>query len=268
MKSDEQWVTASLEALDPPRDWHPNSSLALARLTQRDKRHRTWQRGWLLTASTLAAGLALMLALPTNARCAIAGVGCPRPVLLAPAVTAKPAPLNYKEAGSPAAPVVMEIYSDYECPFCAVFYTNVVPQLTAEFVKTGKVRIIHRDFPLPQHPFAKLAARYANAAGETGHYEEAVDQLFRRQSEWTAKGNVDSTLSNVLSPETMQKIRTLVQTDPALDTTIATDFSAVTRDQVNQTPTIVFVYKGVRRKVVAPPTFDLLRSYLNELLAH
>ena len=77
--------------------------------------------------------------------------------------------------------MVCEIYSDYECPWCAGFCTQVFPKFVAEFVKTGKVRVVHRDFPLPQHPFAKLAARYANAAGEVGHFEEVEKQLFVSQ---------------------------------------------------------------------------------------
>ena len=77
--------------------------------------------------------------------------------------------------------MVCEIYSDYECPSCAGFCTQVFPKFVAEFVKTGKVRVVHRDFPLPQHPFAKLAARYANAEGEVGHFEEVEKQLFVSQ---------------------------------------------------------------------------------------
>src|SRR6202012_5794730 len=115
---------------------------------------------------------------------AIATAGCPR---LLPAAAAAPTAVgNYKVIGSPTAPLTLEIYSDYECPFCAVFYNTVYPQLVAGFVDTGKVRIIHRDFPLPQHPYAKIAARYANAAGENGPYRQAVAPLFTTQGGWGA----------------------------------------------------------------------------------
>jgi len=123
------------------------------------------------------------------------------------------------------------------------------------------------DFPLPQHPFARLAARYANAAGEIGHYEEAVNQLFATQSQWALNGEVETAVAHVLSAEAMLKVRDLVKNDPELDATVAGDLSMVARDQVNQTPTIVFVYKGIRRKVVGQPSFDLLRTYLKDILS-
>jgi protein-disulfide isomerase len=210
----------------------------------------------------------VMVALPAPAKCAMLGVGCQRaraaalPILPQYAVaSAKPAE-NYKQSGSPNAPVIFEIYSDYECPACAAFYTRVYPQFEAEYVKTGKVRVVHRDFPLPQHPFAKLAARYANAAGETGHYEEVVKQLFVSQPEWAASGDVDAAVAHVLTPETMLRVRALVKSDTGLDATVAADQSMAGWDRINQTPSIVFVYRGTREKVAGAPSFDLLRSYL------
>jgi len=44
--------------------------------------------------------------------------------------------------------VTCELYSDYECPHCAIFYLETMPQLAARYVETGKVRLIHRDFTL------------------------------------------------------------------------------------------------------------------------
>jgi protein-disulfide isomerase len=272
--NDELWVKERLRALDAGSDWHPNPGAALAGLRRRDQRRRSWQRGWVWSTAMASAGVILMIALPAPAKCALVGLGCPRfpamPVLPVPAVAKPSAPalkVNYKESGSPNAPVVCEIYSDYECPACANFYTTVFPQFAAEYVKTGKVRVVHRDFPLPQHPFAKLAARYANAAGVMGHYDEVVSRLFASQPEWAANGNIDAAVAHVLPPETMRKVRALVESDPSLDATVADDLSMVARDHINQTPTIVFVYKGSRRKVVGAPSFDLLRSYLAEILA-
>src|SRR4051812_19069978 len=83
---------------------------------------------------------------------------------------------NYKEMGSPTAPVAMEAYTDYECPHCARFFKEFMPQFTKDYIQTGKVKFVHRDFPLPQHPHAQLAARIANAAGELGYYEVVVNQ--------------------------------------------------------------------------------------------
>lgn len=268
--NDERWVEKRLRALDPGSDWRPNAGAALAELQRRDRRRRSWQRGWVWSTAMASVGAVAMLALPAPAKCALVGVGCQRPrsmpILPAPAV-AVVKPANYKQSGSPTAPVVCEIYSDYQCPACAAFYTGVFPQFEAEYVKTGRVRVVHRDFPLPQHPFAKLAARYANAAGEMGRYEEVVGRLFLSQPEWVVNGNVDQAVARVLPAETMRKVRALVEGDAGLDETVAADLSIAGWDRINQTPTIVFVYKGTRRKVAGAPSFDLLRSYLGEMLA-
>jgi protein-disulfide isomerase len=270
--NDEQWVNRRMQALDTETEWRPNAAAALAGLRRRDGRRRTWRRGWIWSAAMTSACAVVLLGLPSPAKCALVGVGCrgavPASVLLAPAVATKAAgePAKYKESGSPTAPVVLEIYSDYECPACAYFYTNTFPDFVAEYVKTGKVRIVHRDFPLPQHPYARLAARYANAAGELGHYDEVAMQLFSHQPEWAANGNVDASVAQVLAPGTMQQVRALVEKDPKLDDTVVSDLAIVTKEQIHQTPTLVFVYKGSRQTIDGPPTLTILKSFLDQLL--
>ena len=71
----------------------------------------------------------------------------------------------------------------------------------------------------------------------------------------------------MLSAETMDKVRKLVESDPRLDATVASDLSMVAADQINQTPTVVFVYKGTRRKVAGLESFALMQAYLREMMA-
>ena len=156
--------------------------------------------------------------------------------------------------------------SDYECPACAQFYSQTYPLLTANYVQTGKIRILHRDFPLPQHPYARLAARYANAAGEAGAYEPAVLQLFKTQVEWAHTGNLDAALLRILPPGVMQQVRGLVR-NGAGDATIAADQAAGYRDNLSQTPTLIIVARGKREKVAPIPSFNLLKGYLDRLIA-
>ena len=56
---------------------------------------------------------------------------------------------------------------------------------------SGKVRIIFRDYPLPQHPYARKAAVYADAAARIGRYERVCDTLFRTQDDWGQTGDVE-----------------------------------------------------------------------------
>jgi protein-disulfide isomerase len=189
-----------------------------------------------------------------------------KPQSVPKSAVAPPAAANFKEQGSPTATVTIEIYTDYECPSCAMLYRDFVPTLLAEYVRTGKVKLLHRDFPLPQHPYAKVAARYANAAGRLGYYDAAVEQIFKTQDKWSGAGDVDAQLVPVLPPGVMQKIREMVRNDNTLDATVEADMAMVRTDQVNQTPTLVVVSKGKRQPIAGAPQWSLFRSYLDKLL--
>ncbi len=175
---------------------------------------------------------------------------------------------NFKEVGSPSAPVTIELYTDYECPHCREFYLDVLPELTKEFINTGKVRLIHRDFRLPQMPYSKTATRYANAAGQIGKYEVVADQLFKTQPEWSQNGNIDGEIAKVLSPAEMEKVRTLVKTDPHLDDAPQRDEAlAINTDHLTATPTIVIVSKGKREPITGGVTWPLLKAYIEAKLS-
>jgi protein-disulfide isomerase len=179
----------------------------------------------------------------------------------------KPAIRNFKESGSPAAQVTCEVYTDYQCPACGVLYRDVIPLLVAEYVDTGKIKLLHRDFPLLVHAHARVAARYANAAGQLGHYEAAVKQIFASQPQWSATGDVDAALAQTLPPDVMQKIRELVVRDSTLDQGVEADVAAGRQDQLNRTPSFVIVSNGKRQLLPGTPSYSLLKTYLDQVLA-
>ena len=75
--------------------------------------------------------------------------------------------------------IVFMEFSDYQCPFCKQFAAEVLVDLKADFIDTGRARYIFRDFPLEQiHPQARAAANAARCAGEQGKYFEYHDVLF------------------------------------------------------------------------------------------
>ena len=81
--------------------------------------------------------------------------------------------------GDPNAPVTILEFSDYQCPYCRKFHTEVLPKIDEEYISTGKVRYIFRDYPLSFHKKAVPAAVAANCAGEQGKYWEMNDFLFK-----------------------------------------------------------------------------------------
>lgn len=77
--------------------------------------------------------------------------------------------------GPAGARVTIVEFTEYQCPFCERAMSNVhlLPDLYP-----GKVRIVLKNFPLPGHKNARLAAEAALAAGEQGKYWEMHDLLF------------------------------------------------------------------------------------------
>jgi protein-disulfide isomerase len=84
--------------------------------------------------------------------------------------------------GRPDAPVTLVEFSDFQCPFCGRFFATTFPALKQDYIDTGKLRYVFRDFPLDQlHPNARKAAEAAHCAGEQGKYWEMHDVLFQNQ---------------------------------------------------------------------------------------
>ncbi len=86
--------------------------------------------------------------------------------------------------GDPDAPITIVEFSDYECPFCKRFVDNTFDQIQKEYIDTGKVKYVFRDFPLGFHPNAAPAANAAECvrdqAGDEAYFAYH-DVLFANQ---------------------------------------------------------------------------------------
>ncbi|HEY2545294.1 MAG TPA: thioredoxin domain-containing protein [Candidatus Acidoferrum sp.] len=172
----------------------------------------------------------------------------------------------HKAFGSKSAPIVMEVFSDYQCPSCKALFMTTNRQLMDNYVTTGKVYVIHRDFPLPMHAYSRVAARYARAAAEIGKIETAERALYENQDKWEQTGDVDGTLAAVLSAADMTKIRALVK-GGTLDPLIEKDMQLGQMYRVNQTPTTVFHSKGQTYPYSGAMGYDTLHQFLDQLLS-
>lgn len=90
--------------------------------------------------------------------------------------------------GKATAKITIVEFSDFQCPFCGRYATQTMPQLLDEYVKTGKVRYVFRNFPLEQvHPSAEKAAEASACAGDQDKFWEAHDRFFKNQQLLDAK---------------------------------------------------------------------------------
>jgi protein-disulfide isomerase len=84
--------------------------------------------------------------------------------------------------GAPEAPLTLIEFSDYQCPYCRQFFETTLPALKAEYIETGRLRYVFRDFPLDRlHSQARKAAEAAHCAREQGQYWSMHDLLFHHQ---------------------------------------------------------------------------------------
>jgi protein-disulfide isomerase len=172
---------------------------------------------------------------------------------------------THKAFGSKNAPLVMEVFSDFQCPACKTLYTTTNRQFMDNYVSVGKVYMIHRDFPLPMHAHSRVAAQYARAAAQLGKVEPVEQALFQNQEKWENTGDIDGTLAAVLPPADMNKVRTLVK-GGTMDPLIEKDLALGKVYNVNQTPTTIIHYKGQVYPVVGVQSYAVFHQFLDQLL--
>jgi len=142
--------------------------------------------------------------------------------------------------GNPNAPVTIVEFSDFECPFCARFHQQTLPLIMENYVETGAVNIVYRDFPIDSiHPNARIAHIASECADEQGRFWPYHDVLFERQSEWSDLGPGDVvgrviTYAEMLSLDAGAFASCLG--DPRIDAEIDADKSEGSRYGASGTP--------------------------------
>ena len=101
--------------------------------------------------------------------------------------------------GSIKAPLTLIEFSDFQCPFCRNFFNNTLPEIKRNYVDTGKIRLVYRDFPISSvHKSAQKAAEASECADEQGKFWEYHDILFNNQKVWEID-NTTTELKNYAS---------------------------------------------------------------------
>lgn len=187
-----------------------------------------------------------------------------------------------KAYGSKDAPITMEVFTDYQCPSCRNLYENTLRPMINDYVASGKVYLIHHDFPLPMHKYSFEAARWANAAARVGEFASVEAALYDNQDAWGADGNIAKYVSAAMSGAEFKRVEKLMDgcmapVSPeaaqnshgcALDPYIEEDRAIGMRIPVQATPTYVISYKGQH----LPPasgfvSWPILKQFFDSLLS-
>jgi len=176
-----------------------------------------------------------------------------------PSALMAPSPLGDIVQGSETAPVTIIEYASLTCPHCREFALETLPKLKEQYIDTGKVKLIQRDFPLNKP--AVQAAQLAHCAGPM-RYSALVDVLFKTQDQWLNEQAVEK-LAKIAATAGMDR--------PTFDACLANkDIEAkivASRKagedafQVNATPT--FIVNGV--KLEGEQTVDDLKALFAKL---
>jgi protein-disulfide isomerase len=169
-----------------------------------------------------------------------------------------------RAVGPVVAAVRIDLFSDFECPACKSLHEQTIKRVKEEFALKGKLRLVHHDFPLPQHKHARQAAILAAAADRLGKYDAVADALFRQQESWSKSGNVDAVVDSVLTPDERKQLREIAK-DPAIVANIERDIQLGQRMKVSSTPTMIVTHDGKPNPIVGVVSYTVFSKYLNTI---
>jgi len=168
-----------------------------------------------------------------------------RPVQAAPAPAQPAAPVDDKvsmalpsggfSVGKDDAPLVLVEYTDYQCPFCQQFHNTSYAQIKTNYIDTGKVKFVSRDFPLGFHENAMRGAIAARCAAEQGKYWELRHTMIVNASQ-LQPDKIEGYAANVSMD--VNKFKTCVAADK-FKASIDKDIAEGTAAGINGTPSFV-----------------------------
>jgi protein-disulfide isomerase len=166
--------------------------------------------------------------------------------------------------GKVDAPITVEEYVSLTCSHCAEFYNDMLPELEKNYVDTGKVRFILRDFPLDG--IALKAALLARCMPEDEYYP-FIKILYKNQSSWAFGSQSEKTLMQYAKlgglPEDKAKI--CLQDTKMQDAIIAIRTEATEKRNVEATPT--FVINNGAETIEGAKSVSSFASVFDRLLA-
>jgi protein-disulfide isomerase len=151
---------------------------------------------------------------------------------------AKPQSLPDMALGPATSPVTITEYASMTCGHCANFNETVFPKIKSEFIDTGKIRYVFREFPLDIKAAAGSMLARCIANGDSGKYFAVVDMLFKQQNDWVMK-NTAETLTRIGKQAglSQQAVETCLKDQALLDKIAADQKFASEVLKVNSTPT-------------------------------
>lgn len=151
---------------------------------------------------------------------------------------AKPVSLPDMALGPANATVTITEFASMTCPHCAAFTEKVFPKIKSEYIDSGKIRFVFREFPLDIKAAAGSMLARCIAKDDSGKYFAVIDMLFRQQESWAVK-NTTETLTRIGKQAglSQQQVEDCLKDQALLDKIAADQKYASEVLKVNSTPT-------------------------------
>jgi len=164
--------------------------------------------------------------------------------------------------GQPGAPVTLTEYASLTCPHCATFHNETLPTIKKDYVDSGKVKLVYRDFPLDR--LALSASMMARCAPKE-RYFGLLETLFRTQNNWSRASDPGAALQRLgqvvgLSKESFDSC---LNSREVFDGIMAARAEAEDKMKINSTPTFFINAKRLSGAL----TLDEFRKELDQALA-
>jgi hypothetical protein len=165
--------------------------------------------------------------------------------------------------GDPNAPVIMEDFSSLTCPHCAHFHEDTLPLIKEQYVDTGKVYLIFRDYPLNKP--AVTAAGIARCMPEDEYYD-FITVLFRTQMEWATSNSPQKLVQTAkLAGLSDEELKTCMENRDLIKYILATMKHNSQKYEISSTPT--FVLNEGKVTITGNRSFEEFASQIDALLA-
>jgi protein-disulfide isomerase len=175
---------------------------------------------------------------------------------------AKPQSLPDMALGSADARVTIVEYAAPTCPHCAAFNRDVFPKIKAEYIDTGKVRYVFREFPLNIKDIACSMLTRTIAGGDSAKYFAVADIMFNQQDRLVEKTAETLKLIGKQAGLSSQAVEDCLKDQALMDKLTADRQFAIDVLKVDGTPT--FFINGAM--MVGEVAFDAFEKRIKSLL--
>ena len=176
---------------------------------------------------------------------------------------AKPVSLPDMALGRADAAVTITEYASMTCPHCAAFNADVFPKIKSEYIDTGKIRYVFREFPLDIKAAAGSVLSRCIAKDDAHKYFAVTDLLFKTQADWVMKNTTEALIRiGKQAGLTQDQIEACLRDQSLLDKLAADQKYAAEVLKVDSTPT--FFING--EKIKGETSIEEFEKKINPLL--